>query len=137
MQRLVTPDPAREVRGLDAALAAPTTSIPRPTKAEIHTATTQAARDVAARDQNHQLGLIELLREIAEPLVARLVELDWPTQDAQVAVVGAELSGTVDIQLPDGRHSLHFIADRCDRHEGGLRFKKNRSFKKFKFFLVA
>ena len=110
-------------RALEEALAAGATELGRPPADAVRRWVQRAAVQVAREAGLHLAGLHRALARLAEPLVERALELDWPAAGARVAVVGAELEGRVRVPDPGGGEprALAFRADRVDRVDGALR----------------
>jgi hypothetical protein len=75
-------------------------------------------------------GLVDVLVALAWPRLERARDLDWPTPEATISLVGVELEGSVRLSPRDSasgpsddadtNDTLHFRADRVDVRDGQL-----------------
>jgi hypothetical protein len=68
-------------------------------------------------------GLADLLERSAWPVLERARQLEWPTPDVELAVLGVEVEGDLELldpTLPEQRRRIGFRADRVDLGERGL-----------------
>lgn len=102
-------------RALEAAVARGPISVEAPAPREVARALEQAAEAVAREAGIAWPALREALEARSQPYLLRALELDLGVADARLALIGAELAGSIVV---DGR-PLAFRVDRVDLLEEG------------------
>jgi len=100
---------------IDAAAAAREVAWPEPEPLE--RLLSACAVELLAEEGMGPPGFARVLVEAARPLVAQARELAWPAGESPVRCLGAELTGEVELETPDGKRQIRFRADRVDRLE--------------------
>jgi len=78
----------------------------------------EAARDAVAGAGLDGSGVERLLEVLARPYLGAARRLEWGGSE-RVAALGAEVTGSVEVEAGEGRRTLGFRADRVDRGDGG------------------
>lgn len=95
--------------------------IARPQWQRVHELAADAAREQALRNALSLPGMHRTLAERSLPYIRRALEIDWPSEDSRVSVVGSELRIDTFIEDHRGeRRTISFFADRVDLREGRL-----------------
>jgi hypothetical protein len=121
LEEIVARAGAATALGFDEARARGPADVPWPGAGELE-ALLRAAAVQVSRDEGIVLpGFAALLARRAKPLLLRLRELEWGEAGVRRRVLGAELSGRVDLAAHGGaKRTLHFRADRVDVDPAGL-----------------
>ncbi|MCB0218099.1 MAG: PD-(D/E)XK nuclease family protein [Chrysiogenetes bacterium] len=95
--------------------------IARPQWQHVHELAAGAAREQALRNALTLPGMHRTLAERSLPYIRRALEIDWPSEESRVSVVGSELRIDTFVEDHRGeRRTISFFADRVDLREGRL-----------------
>jgi ATP-dependent exoDNAse (exonuclease V) beta subunit len=122
LEQIVREQRAEPVVSLEQALAREAVAVRWPDEDALAALLHQRAESLLRREGIALPGFARVLAMRARPHLDAARELDWPGPGSGVAVIGAELRGSLAVRgREDAERGLHFKVDRVDRVGAGLR----------------